>query len=159
MSNTVVYVMEASTGELVAASNGETIFTDTGVQKKAVDAATELISSSAARIASLRASATGTYSDPNHSISTTVIDYQRASGSLHHKIVLASYLSAVPGTVAGPAATPVPATDVGPTTVAIAGTTLVAVLALALALAALCMSKKAGAPALLVKSDAKQEQA
>ena len=156
MSNTVVYVMEASTGELVATSNGETIFTDSGVQKEAANAATELISSSAARIASIRASATGTYSDPNNRISTTVIDYQRASGTLHHKIVLASYLSATPGMIVVPASAPVivpapavpgpapaaapdcptvaPAqSNTGPVTAAITCITIVAILVLVLA--------------------------
>ena len=107
MSNTVVYVMEAASGELVATSNGESIMTDAGVQKEAANAATELISLSAARIASIRATATGAYSDPNNRISTTVVDYQRASGTLHHKIVLASYLSATPGTIVVPASAPV----------------------------------------------------
>ena len=107
MANTVVYVMEASTGELVATSNGEAIYTESGAQKTAITAATELISSSAARIESIRAAATGTYSDPNNRISTTVIDYQRASGSLHHKIVLASYLTTSSGTIVVPTSAPV----------------------------------------------------
>jgi hypothetical protein len=180
MSNTVVYVMEASTGELVATSNGESIFTEFGVQKEAVDAATELISSSAARIATIRADATGTYSDSNSGISTTVVDYQRAAGTLHHKIVLASYLSDSDSgtTTSGPCAETTPVVvnlpapvmaqdcptvapaqcDSGPATAAVVCITLVAFLVVGLAVFFVVKKKRDDDVQALVKSDAQQQQ-
>jgi hypothetical protein len=103
IENSVLFVMEAANGELVATSNGEPISGASGAQKMASDAATELISLSASHINSIghnnsegSADATGQYrfTHAGGQVSVAVLDYKRASGTMHHKVVIASYMDA-----------------------------------------------------------------
>jgi hypothetical protein len=161
LPGTVVYIMEANDGELVATSNGEAIFNATnGKQKFATGAATELIATSAARLQSIRAEAQGTYRLGNSGISITVADYKRASGSLHHKIVIASYVNGPPttandtGSETGTGADKnvvVAGHDAGAAFMIFAVAVLIFVAAVVLAIVAL--NAKAAAPATLASAD------
>ena len=74
----VVYIMEAATGELVASSNGEAIFTSTGSQKMATAATTELISASASYMAGFFKTASGSY-QVSTAMTMNVMDYYRGT--------------------------------------------------------------------------------
>ena len=100
MRDTVIYLLEATSGELVASSNAEPIFDDTGTQVMAKDAGTELISASATYIEQFSTRALGEYRNVR-GITITVADYQRAHGTLHFKIVMATYADVPTSTSTG----------------------------------------------------------
>ena len=97
LDDAVVYLIEATNGELLATSNDQSVLNaTTGTQLLAQNAANELISTSAKYIAPFRATANGQYRTSS-GVTITVRDYTRAHGTLHYKIVLAAYTDAPAG--------------------------------------------------------------
>lgn len=156
----VVYIIEASTGasygNLVASSNGESIFNaSSGSQKAASRAISPLISLPAAYLGTmsggLSGAPDGSYIVPNSNVQFSLVDYKRHN--MHHKIVFATHgfdLSAAGAAVSAGPSTVVVSADTASNTVMVAGIVCIT-LSLVFMFAVLVQKRFSTPPAPLLK--------